>query len=97
MLRGPDQLLQLIVPPSKTVSLFLESGPIGLVVSVQAALVLKDVVNPFLKVVKNDQPILFPHGLSDLLEPGGAKNLKDLNIPYPDEVGDSLCQCRGIE
>ena len=34
---------------------------------------------------------------SDLLKTGGTEDLNDLNIPYPDEVGDSLCQCRCIE
>jgi hypothetical protein len=96
-MRGLDKILQLMVLPSRTISLSLYTGPVTLAVSVQAVLVFKDVVNPLLKVVKNEQPILFAYGLSDLLETRGAKNLNDLNIPYPDEAGDSVCQSRCIK
>ena len=55
-------------------------------------MVFEDVVDPLLQVVEDQEAVLFAHGLLDILEPGGAQNLDDLDVPDANEVGDPLCE-----
>ncbi len=69
-------------------------GWFDLAVSLQAIRVIEDVVDPLFQVVKDEQAVLFPHGLLDVLEAGGAQDFDDLDIPDLNQVGDPFGQDR---
>ena len=96
MLCGLDQIFQLTVTPSVAIPFSLNTRNVALTVSLESGLAFKNVLNPLLEVIKNEKSVFLTHCLFNILEPGSAQNLNDLNVPDPDEIGNTLCQCRWI-
>ncbi len=89
---GLDQIFQLAVSPSVPVTFSLNARQIGLAVSLQVFFILKVVVDSLFQVVEYEQPIFLAHGLSDFFEARSTENFDHLNVPDPDDIGDTFCE-----
>lgn len=70
--RGLHQILELTVVPAIPISLSLNPAQVDLTVSFQPFFALKDVVDPFFKVVKDQEPVFLSDCLLNILESRGA-------------------------